>query len=104
MVTAVEEIRRAPGAEPLRDEELQELFARETQRVRDAALTAEIMIHRLVEIWPPAAPTPARREASATAPETATPRHAPAGPPLITDLLDAMLALERPSTRPTPNR
>ncbi len=104
LATVVEEIRRTPGTDALRDEDLAALFAQEAQRVAEATLTAEIMIHRLAEIWssPPAA-APQRREATA-ARETVTARPVPAGPPVISDLLDAMLALERTSTRPTPNR
>ncbi len=103
LAAAVEEIRRTPGAAALDDAELAALFAKETQRVTEATLTAEIMIHRLTEIWPPPAFSPPRPEAPASR-ESAASRPALAGPPAISDLLDAMLALERTSTRPTPNR
>lgn len=102
LAAAVGEIRRTQGAEAVRDEELAALFTREAQRVSEAMLTAELLIRRLTEIWPatpaagPARPEPAA--VSARPPERAI----PAGPPLISDLLDAMLAAERPSTRLTP--
>jgi hypothetical protein len=103
LAAAVGEIRRADGADALREEDLVALFAAEAGRVSEALFTAELLIRRLTEIWP-ASPSPVA--ATARAPTTivapADARPAPAGPPLISDLLDAMLAAERPRTRLTP--
>jgi len=100
LAAAVGEIRRAQGADALREEHLAALFATEAGRVSEALLTAELLIQRLTAIWP-AAPAPvAAARSSATVPAPARP--VPAGPPLISDLLDAMLASERTSTRLVP--
>ena len=102
LATAVGEIRRTQGADAWRDEELAELFEIETKRVSEALLTAEIMVNRLAELWSPlpVAVRPAPAYAAAT-PSSNKPA-GPAGPPVISDLLDAMLAAERPSTRLVP--
>jgi hypothetical protein len=99
LAAAVGEIRRADGAESLRDDEVVALFAAEAVRVDEALFTAEVLIRRLIEIWP-AAPAPIAAAARATPlPAEPAARPAPAGPLIISDLLDAMLAAERP--RPT---
>lgn len=103
LAAAVGEIRRTRGADAVRDTDLAALFAREGERVAEAMLTAELLIHRLTEIWP-ATPAAARviavREPeSAPAPARPAARALPTTPPAISDLLDAMLAAERPSTR-----
>lgn len=100
---AIGELRRAEGADVLRDDELAELFATETRRVTEALLTAEIMVQRLAELWSPlpVAGRSAPAIAASASPATSRPA-APAGPPVISDLLDAMLAAERPSTRLVP--
>lgn len=100
---AIRELRRAEGADAFREDELAELFAAEAKRVTEALLTAEIMVKRLAELWSPL-PAGARSApaAAASAPSATTKPAAPAGPPVISDLLDAMLAAERPSTRLVP--
>jgi ferritin-like protein len=102
LATAVADMRQAHGAAALPDDALAALYAREAQRVSEALLTAELMVARLAELW---SPLPAvMREASA--PPASSPARSlpaiPAGPPAITDLLDAMLAAERTSTRLAP--
>jgi hypothetical protein len=61
------------------------------------------MIRRLTVIWPatPAAPI-AAAHLPTPAPAAKVTHSAPSGPPVISDLLDAMLAAERPRTRLTP--
>ena len=105
LAAAVGEIRRAEGADAVRDDDLAALFAKEAQRVSEALLTAELLIHRLTEIWPAApAPIPAGRETAAITERASAAPPVPAGPPRISDLLDAMLASERTSTRLSPAR
>jgi len=93
---AVSEYRRVAGTEALPDPGLEALFAMEEQRVAEAAILGELLLPRLLAAWPgreppgPAKPV-ARRPSVSTAPSAA-----PAGPPVIADLLDAMLAAERP--------
>ena len=104
LAPAVEEFRRRHGVEALRQADLVALFADEARRVADALLTAEIMINHLAERW---APLPGVVRAASVPPASAAARSAPAapaGPPAITDLLDAMLAAERTSTRLSPAR
>lgn len=98
LAEAVRELRAAHGAEALSDDELRRLFAVEEQRVAEAVVLAELLIPQLVGGRPPA---PAKPVAAPPAP--ARPR-APASPgsPAIPDLLDAMLAAERPGRRPAP--
>lgn len=109
LAALVDEIRREQGGATLRDEELQEIFSVETQRIADATLVADLLIPRLLETWNSFSAALPRPRPAATTPEPAPIRAAttvPAGPPAISDLLDAMLAAERMSTRmsPTPNR
>jgi hypothetical protein len=111
LALAVAEVRRARGADALPDNVLVALFERETQRVTEALLTAEILIERLTQRWAPLAGTAAPvREPGASRvlqplrPTVAAPATGSANPPVITDLLDAMLASERPSTRLSPAR
>ncbi len=101
---AVAEFRRAHGADALPDADLDALFAMETRRVMEASLTAEILASRLAELWSPLPVAMRSRVTPAATPDPAVPRSASAEPPAISDLLDAMLAAERPSTRPTPPR
>jgi hypothetical protein len=102
LAAAVGEIRRTQGADAWRDDELAELFDAEAKRVTEALLTAEIMVKRLAELWSPlpVAVRSAPAYAGATLPTDKPAR--PAGSPVISDLLDAMLAAERPSTRLVP--
>ena len=102
LATAVADMRQAHGAAVLPDDALMALFAREAQRVSEALLTAELMVARLAELW---SPLPPRAASAPAASASARPLPAtPAGPPAITDLLDAMLAAERTSTRLSPAR
>ncbi len=109
LATLVDEIRREPEGVAWCDAELPALFAAETQRIADATLVADLLIPRLLESWnslsaalPRLRPVPAAPEPAPARPAAAV----PSGPPAITDLLDAMLAAERMSTRmsPAPNR
>jgi len=102
LATAVADMRQAHGAAALPDDALAALFAREAQRVSEALLTAELMVARLAELW---SPLPAVVRTASGPAGSASARSlpaAPAGPPAITDLLDAMLAAERTSTRLAP--
>jgi len=104
LAVAVGEFRRAHGSDALPEEKLAALFAAEADRVAEALLTAELLIKRLTAIWP-AAPAAAAvaREPAVAAPRTPA-RPAPSQPPVISELLDAMLAAERTSTRLSPAR
>jgi len=104
LATAVTEVRRVHGADALRDAEVDALFATETRRVTEASLTAELLINRLAELWSPLPVVARSGPAAGAARESVPARPIPAGPPVISDLLDAMLAAERPSTRSTPTR
>lgn len=103
------DIRLAQGPDALPESDLRALFAAEEKRVADAVVLSELLIPELVKSFPPmsASPFPSSRPpASTQAPETASaaPFSRPAAPagvsPIIADLLDAMLASERPSRRP----
>jgi hypothetical protein len=98
----IREMRESADPAALTDAALADLFATETRRVADALATAEVLIPQLVAIWPagPAA-RPARLTLSVPTEAPARPAAAD-GPPRISDLLDAMLAAERSSTRSTP--
>lgn len=93
VAVAVRDIRLAQGPEALPENELQAMFATEERRVTEAAILSELLLPRLVGCLPVAsAPVrPVARPSPATA-HSATPA---AGPPAISDLLDAMLAAER---------
>lgn len=105
LATAIRDFRLTRGVEALPEEMLAALFAREEERVAEALLTAELLIERLTAIWQPvpAAAAPAVREPTVIEVRAPT-RLIPAQPPVISDLLDAMLASERPSTRLSPAR
>ena len=103
LADAVRDLRLAHGPAVLPEAELQAMFAAEEQRVAEAVILSELLIPRLVESWPvhsgpvrSAASRPGRESPSVAAPAPA------AGPPAIPDLLDAMLAAERPGRRPSP--
>jgi hypothetical protein len=104
LVAAIGDFRRTQGADALPEEKLMALFAAERERVAEALLTAELLIQRLTAIWPstPAA-EPVVREPTVVEVRAPT-RLIPAQPPVISDLLDAMLASERTSTRLSPAR
>jgi hypothetical protein len=104
--TAVRDIRLAEGPEALPESELRAMFATEEQRVAEAVILSELLIPQLVGSWPSISnldrpgttrSAPGALPASAPAPTPA------AGPPTIPDLLDAMLAAERPGRRRPPN-
>jgi hypothetical protein len=100
--TAVRDLRLAHGLEVVRDEELQELFAREEQRVADAVILAELLAPRLAAARPSApavhvtTTAPVRREDFSPAPRVV---ESGAGSTAIPDLLDAMLAADRTARR-----
>lgn len=108
LAAALDTLRREQGAEALDDGALDEIFAAEMLRINEATLLADLLIPRLVETWnslSAAIPLPRAATASAAAPEPAPVRATPpvpSGPPAISDLLDAMLAAERMSTRMSP--
>ncbi len=84
------------GAEALPDQELLVLFAAEERRVADAVILCELLLPRLLAALPTARPDAAARSVARTLPPSARTATIPAGPPAISDLLDAMLAAERP--------
>lgn len=94
------------GPELLSESELLEIFRTEEKRVADAAVLAELIVPQLVRALStaPLSLSPARPGAAASsARDTSIPfsRTAAAGTsPMIADLLDAMLASERPASRP----
>lgn len=103
---ALRDLLRVHGPELLTERELLEIFRVEEKRVADAAVLAELItpqIARALASVPLSLP-PARLGATAVgARDTAIPfsRAAVAGTsPMIADLLDAMLATERPANRP----
>lgn len=103
LLAALDELRQLQGPEAWRDEEVRALFAAEERRVADAMVLAEILIPKLTELWKQATPV-ARTVTTITArtrePDPVpAPAAAPSGPPVITDLLDAMLADERKTRR-----
>lgn len=97
LAPAVEDCRAAAGAEALTDADLRALLATEERRVADAAVLGELLLPRLLAAWSgrEQAPGPAKPAARGAPVSAATPP-VPAGPPVIADLLDAMLAAERP--------
>ncbi len=99
LTAAVRNLRATHGAEILPEPGLQALFAAERQRVAEAVLLAELLIPQLLGSRP--VPRPAAAITAVT-PRPAAPRPPDAGPPAITDLLDAMLAAERAGRRPSP--
>lgn len=107
---ALRDLRLAHGPQILPQSELNVLFEAEHKRVADAVLLSELLIPQLVKSFSASPfPTQSRQAAAiATAPPVSrdasvqTPKAAaPAGvSPMITDLLDAMLASERGGRRP----
>lgn len=99
--SAVAEYRLWHGPDSLTEEKVCALFVSETEHVREAMVLAEIMAPQLARLLAPGAPSPAPvfpPEPSARAQA----RPIPDGPPAISDLLDAMLAAERPGRRSPP--
>lgn len=102
LATAVRDLRLAEGLEAVRDEELQELFIREEQRVADAVILAELLAPRLASVRPPVpavqvtTPVQVRRDEFVSTPRVI---ESGAGSTAIPDLLDAMLAADSAARR-----
>jgi hypothetical protein len=96
LANTVRDLRLEQGPGALSEEALRELFLVESRRVADAAVISELLIPRLVQVLPTAAGSVRARPVHVSAPARGAPL---AGPPGITDLLDAMLAAERPGHR-----
>jgi hypothetical protein len=94
---AVDDYRKMRGDEALPDRALEEIFAIETRRVAEAEVLCELLVPRLVARWPVAV-SPGTVDATPVS-RISSPVAAPAGPPAIPDLLDAMLALDRAGAR-----
>jgi len=105
-VPTLRELLLRHGPELLSERELLEIFRVEEKRVADAAVLAELITPQLARALASAssALSPVRAGAGATnVRDTSIPfsRTAAAGTsPMIADLLDAMLAAERPVNRP----
>jgi hypothetical protein len=104
---ALRDLRLSHGPEVLPETELRAMFLAEQKRVEDAVILSELLIPQLVKSFTPAAVAPLQtaavsNSASARDSSVSTPRAvATAGvSPMITDLLDAMLASERSGRRP----
>jgi hypothetical protein len=99
LATAVRESRLAGGPETPGEQELGEIYARESRRIADAVVIAEILATRLAPAAaaPRPAPGPSLRAAI-----PAVPRPAGSGTPAIPELLDAMLDAERSGRRRAP--
>jgi hypothetical protein len=112
---AVRDFRLAHGPASLTESELNEMRAREEHRIADAVLLAEVLIPQLLaaRATPAAAAPdnnyrgePMRVPAGSVVPfppdiVSAPPQAATADQSAIPDMLDAMLAAERNSRRPT---
>jgi hypothetical protein len=98
LASAVAEYRLWHGPEKLTEEAVCALFVNETDHVREAMVMAELMAPQLARLLSPSSPPQAP-----VFPPVLTGRAAVQpladGPPAITDLLDAMLAAERPGRR-----
>lgn len=107
LANAVRDIRLKEGLEALTEAELQGMFVTEEQRVADAAILAELLAPRLalpaaVATGPKPTLAPVREsEVPVSFSRVAAP--APGGTG-IPDLLDAMLAADKASRRPTTGR
>lgn len=92
MASAIRDIRLQLGPDALPESELRTIIATEERRVADAVILSELLVPQLVEVLPAASGRPS----SMTQPVSIAARPVPpAGPPAISDLLDAMLAAER---------
>jgi hypothetical protein len=98
LASAIAEYRLWHGPESLTEDQLCALFVSETEHVREAMVLAEIMAPQLARLLSPSSPPPAPVFPSAP-PGRAAVQPLAEGPPAITDLLDAMLAAERPGRR-----
>lgn len=104
LADAVRDYRLAHGPAALPESELRTMFALEDHRVAEAVILSELLLPRLVQRFPDGpglSRSPAVR-ATPGAPTLAPGPSSVAGPPAITDLLDAMLAAERHHRPPAP--
>jgi hypothetical protein len=101
LASAVAEYRLWHKPESLTEEQICALFVNETEHVREAMVLAEIMAPQLARLLSPSAPLPVPVFPSVP-PGRAAVRPLADGPPAITDLLDAMLAAERPGRHSAP--
>lgn len=99
LADAVRDYRLAHGPAALPESELRTMFATEEHRVAEAVILSELLLPRLVECFPDG--TGAVRSTPG-APLIAPGPSSVAGPPTISDLLDAMLAAERHNRPPAP--
>jgi len=102
LADAVRDYRLAHGPQALPESELQAMFAAEERRVAEAAILSELLVPRLAACFPAdsasgrSAPL---RPGAARGGISTGPAPSPVGPPVISDLLDAMLAAERNTGR-----
>ena len=96
----VRSIRLAHGPDALPDAELQAMMVAEDQRVVEAVILAKLLISQLV-VTSPVISERGRSNSARSMPEPVAPKTM-AGPPAISDMLDAMLAAERTGRRPAP--
>jgi hypothetical protein len=104
LATAVRDFRLAHGPAALPESELRAMFATEERRVAEAVILSELLLPRLVECFPDGSGT-TRSPAARSTPGVSSFAPVPsslAGPPTISDLLDAMLAAERHNRPPAP--
>lgn len=102
LTAAVAEFRLWNGPDNLTEEKLCALFVSETELVREAMVLAEILAPQLVKLLPLAASAGPAPVFPTVLPDKPF-RPLPDGPPAISDLLDAMLAAERPGRRSAPS-
>ncbi|MFA5058336.1 MAG: hypothetical protein WC485_09505 [Opitutaceae bacterium] len=101
----IETCRGTHGAAALPDERLRNILTSERERAGDAAALGELLLPLLLEhLDRPPAPDRTGRTAGAAIDLPPTQRPRPAGPPQIADLLDGMLAQERPHPARRPRR
>jgi hypothetical protein len=103
LADAVKDVRLESGPASLSEEKLCALFVSESEHVAEAMVLAELLAPQLARLLPAADPSRTPLFASPPAAEPAT-RAIPGEAPAISDLLDAMLAAERPGRRPGPVR
>jgi hypothetical protein len=101
LAAAIAEYRLWHGPENLTEDTVCALYVNETEHVREAMVLAEIMAPQLARLLSPSAPPPGP-VFPATPPDRASAQPITGGPPAITDLLDAMLAAERPGRNSAP--
>jgi hypothetical protein len=99
LTALVAEFRLWHGPENLTEEKICALFMHETDLIREAMVIAEIMAPQLARLLPLAQAKPDAPVFPSVPEERAAARPVPDGPPAISDLLDAMLAAERPGRR-----